>query len=200
LLPFVPFALILLTGMALMVLIEPLEAIMPKLDYFIEQYSQMMRPDVLSFLSVVIAAPLLEEMFFRGILLEGFLHNYSPKKAILLSALIFGGVHINPMQVPGAFLIGLFLGWVYWKTRTLLPVILIHFINNLISFLVYLRHGEAIFQPDPILERSLIYWALMVFASVVAIFGTVWLRKHWSKDSEKAKPQVYDSLNNALKK
>jgi membrane protease YdiL (CAAX protease family) len=179
LLPFVPFALIFLTGMALMVLIEPLEAMMPKLDYFIKQYSQMMRPDVLSFLSVVIAAPLLEEIFFRGILLEGFLHNYSPWKAILLSALIFGGIHINPMQVPGAFIIGLFLGWVYWKTRTLLPVILIHFINNLISFLLYIRHGDALFQPDPILGRSLGYWVLIGTAGIITILGILWLKKHW---------------------
>jgi membrane protease YdiL (CAAX protease family) len=199
-LPFLPFALIILTGLALMVLIEPLEAMMPKLDYFTDRYSEMIRPDLFSFLMVVVAAPVLEEIFFRGILLEGFLHNYSPKKAILLSALIFGGIHINPMQVPGAFLIGLFLGWVYWKTRTLLPVILIHLSNNLISFLVYLRHGEAIFQPDPILERPLIYWAVMGISTMVAVYGILWLKKHWNKDSEKAKVQVNGAMNDALKK
>ena len=199
-LPFFPFALILLTGMGVMVLIEPVESIIPKLDYFIEDYSQMIRPDVLSFLLVVIAAPLLEEIFFRGILLEGFLHNYSPRKAILLSALIFGAIHLNPIQIPGAFLIGIFLGWVYWKTRTLLPVILIHFINNLISFLVYLSHGDAIFQPDPILERPLSYWAVMGISTMVAVYGILWLKKHWSKDSEKAKVQVNGAMNDALKK
>ena len=179
-LPFMPFAMILLSGMAFMVLFEPLEAMMPKLDFFTERYSQLIRPDLFSFLMVVVAAPVLEEIFFRGILLEGFLHNYSPRKAILLSALIFGGIHINPVQVPGAFLIAIFLGWVYWKTRTLLPVILIHFINNLISFLVYLRHGEAIFQPDPILERSFGYWALIGIAAVIATIGILWLKKRWS--------------------
>lgn len=57
---------------------------------------------VYSFISMVIAAPILEELIFRGIILKGLLKNYSPLKSILISSLLFGLIHLNPWQFIGA--------------------------------------------------------------------------------------------------
>jgi hypothetical protein len=77
----------------------------------------------------------LEELIFRGIVLEGFLKNYSPVKAILLTNVLFGLAHLNPWQFAGAFLMGILISWVYYKTKNLLLPVLMHLLNNLLSFL-----------------------------------------------------------------
>lgn len=53
-----------------------------------------------------------------------------PLWAIVVSSLIFGIVHGNWVQAPFAFVVGLALGWVYYHTGSLLPGILMHFVNN----------------------------------------------------------------------
>ncbi len=90
---------------------------------------------VFSFLAIVIAAPIIEELIFRGIILNGLLRRYSPVKSIMISSTLFGIVHLNPWQFVSAFIIGIFSGWVYYKTRKLSLSILIHLVNNLIAFI-----------------------------------------------------------------
>ncbi|MFM2292087.1 MAG: hypothetical protein RIS29_1900, partial [Bacteroidota bacterium] len=76
-----------------------------------------------------------EELIFRGIVLDGLLHNSKPVTAILLSALLFGLIHMNPWQFVSAFISGIFTGWIYFKTRDIYICIFAHFCNNGIAFL-----------------------------------------------------------------
>lgn len=79
-------------------------------------------------------APLLEEILFRGIIQKGLINKgMKPMNAIVLSAFLFGAFHLNPWQFVGAFLLGLVLGLVYFKTKSLLMPILLHAFNNGIS-------------------------------------------------------------------
>jgi len=78
----------------------------------------------------VILIPVLEELLFRGLFLDSFLKIYSPVKAIIYSSVLFSIIHINPMQTLSAFLGGLIIGWLYYKTASLLPCILFHSIIN----------------------------------------------------------------------
>lgn len=87
-------------------------------------------------LSAILLAPILEELIFRGIILKGLLTSYSPAKAIIISALIFGIIHIHPTQIFTAFLFGLFSGWVFYKTKSLGFTILCHFTGNLTATLL----------------------------------------------------------------
>ena len=57
--------------------------------------------------------------------------------AIALSAFLFALVHLNPAQMPHAFLIGLLLGWMYERTRSILPGIMVHWVNNTVVYVVY---------------------------------------------------------------
>lgn len=54
---------------------------------------------------------------------------------LILPALFFGIIHLNFIQAPNAFFAGLILGAVYLKTRSIIPSIVIHFINNSFSIL-----------------------------------------------------------------
>ncbi|HEY5122148.1 MAG TPA: type II CAAX endopeptidase family protein [Ignavibacteria bacterium] len=91
---------------------------------------------IFTFLAMVIAAPILEELIFRGIILDGLLKKYSPVISILISSLLFGLAHINPWQFVTGLLFGIFSGWIYYKTRSVLPSIIIHSSANLSGFLL----------------------------------------------------------------
>jgi membrane protease YdiL (CAAX protease family) len=83
---------------------------------------------------LVIVAPLTEEFLFRGLILRGFLARYSAGTAIVGSALLFGAFHLNLPQAVAATGLGIIYGWWYWKTRSLIPCIFGHAVNNGLSF------------------------------------------------------------------
>lgn len=102
------------------------------------------RKGIFSAIAIVLAAPILEELVFRGIILDGLLKKYSPLKSILVSSMLFGLVHLNPWQFIAAFVIGILLAWTYYKTRKLTLCILIHFVNNLFAFMaIYFSDIES---------------------------------------------------------
>ena len=88
----------------------------------------------LGVLSMALIAPVLEEMIFRGTI-QGYLMRRcrSPWTGILVSAVIFGAIHMNPQQVVYATLLGIVFGWIYYRTRSLMPVILGHVLNNSVA-------------------------------------------------------------------
>ena len=60
-----------------------------------------------------VVAPVLEEMLFRGVILRGFLRQYSRTFAILWSATLFGIAHLNLYQMATALVLGIVSGWLY---------------------------------------------------------------------------------------
>ena len=97
-------------------------------------FKDFIQPDAFSFITAVIAAPIVEEILMRGIILDGFLRRYTPTQSIVWSAVIFGVFHLNPWQAVAGIASGLLLGWLYWKTRSLILCMLLHFFNNLVAF------------------------------------------------------------------
>ena len=83
-----------------------------------------------SFLVVAIFAPIFEEWLCRGMVLRGLLTKMKPVWAIVISALFFAVIHANPWQALNAFLLGLVMGYVYYKTGSLILTMVIHFVNN----------------------------------------------------------------------
>ena len=101
---------------------------------FSEQMEAISDNTFMVFLLVSFFAPIIEEIIFRGIIQKGMINNgVKPRNAILVSAFIFGIVHFNPWQFIGAFLLGIVLGVVYFKTKSLLMSIFLHFFNNTIA-------------------------------------------------------------------
>lgn len=84
--------------------------------------------------NVVLIPPLVEEMMFRGVILQS-LRRWGDGFAVLFSAMLFGFYHGNFIQMIFAFLCGLALGYVAVRTNSLLPSILIHAVNNGLSVL-----------------------------------------------------------------
>ncbi|NHZ37566.1 CPBP family intramembrane glutamic endopeptidase [Massilia rubra] len=92
--------------------------------------ASMNADSVTMIVAICVLAPVLEEMLFRGIILRSFLGQYPKWAAILASAGLFGFAHMNLYQYVGAVIIGVFLGWLYERTRSLLPCIALHAAYN----------------------------------------------------------------------
>jgi len=117
-------------------IISPIGGLITMSENIKESFMQLVgQTGFYTFILMVIAAPVLEELIFRGIILEGLLKKYSPLVSIIISSLLFGIAHFNPWQFVTGLIIGIFSGWVYYKTRSLMPSIIIHAAANFSGFL-----------------------------------------------------------------
>lgn len=93
----------------------------------------------LSVIHALVAAPIIEEILYRRIFLHQFLKQYPSWLAIALSTFIFVIPHIQTIIYPESFIpyfiTGLFLGIVYYKTKSVSLCIISHFILNAITYL-----------------------------------------------------------------
>ncbi len=113
---------------------------LPFLQPLIERYtglSEVMAgsevPLSLLVLATTIVGPLAEELVYRGAVMGAFRAVMSDRWAIVLSALIFGIVHMDVIQGTYAFVLGLILGYLYMKTRNIWCAYLMHMILNFLG-------------------------------------------------------------------
>ena len=148
-------------------------------DMMQETFRGMSR-NVFGILSITIMAPLVEELLFRGAI-QGYLHQkrMKPLHAILIASAIFGIVHMNPIQIPFAFAIGTIFGWLYYRTGSLVPGIVGHFINNSIACIQMATMTEEEFNIKTIewLGEGPTY-ALFALSFVGLIGMFLYLKKH----------------------
>lgn len=92
---------------------------------------------VLHFINICILAPLWEELFFRGVLLRRFTIKWSPQKSIIVSSILFGLIHLNPLTIVFAFALGCVLGYAYLKTKSIVVPIVLHSFSNFLAFIQF---------------------------------------------------------------
>lgn len=135
--------LVLLWGAVLMfgasVAIEPLVNLFPAdLEHM---YSTLAGNGWMVFTTLALA-PVAEEIFFRGILQRDLTLRYGAMRGILAGAAVFAVVHLYPAMVINAFVLGLVLGFLYYRTRSLWVTVFLHFLNNLTAQFLYMLYGE----------------------------------------------------------
>ncbi|MFN2424626.1 MAG: lysostaphin resistance A-like protein [Cryomorphaceae bacterium] len=124
-------------------------------------------------INVIILIPVIEELVFRGIMLDNLLkRNYNAILAIVISSFFFALIHIKPLDVlnsipsaSGAFLFGIVAGLIYQKTRNLHLVILMHCTANLYSFIF----SDIYFSEywNLIIRFNLWLYLILVLATIV---------------------------------
>lgn len=192
--------------MAIGIVIEPLLSLLP--DAFMEMLSSLMGRGGWMMLTSILLAPVLEEILFRGIIQDSLTYKYSPWKGILWGAAVFGVVHIIPQQVVNAFLIGLVLGYIYYRTRSLIPVMVIHCVNNAIAYFGWVIGGEKLVSTRQQLGDDTTYYIVYALACVVFVvaFGCmVWsirrtesLKTASETDEQTSDPHVLPSKNTKI--
>lgn len=119
---------------------------MPELPNWLGNEFDMILTDRWGYLAIGLLAPLSEEIVLRGAVLRSLLskpllagrsERVNAWTAIAISAVFFALIHFNPAQMPHAFVIGLLLGWMYWRTGSILPGVAYHWANNSIAYILY---------------------------------------------------------------
>lgn len=147
---------------------DAISSAMPPIPEWLESLMQTMTGGELwvDFLLVSIMAPLFEEWLCRGMVLRGLLNSgkVKPLWAIVISAVFFAVIHMNPWQAIPAFILGALFGYVYYKTGSLRLTMLMHFTNNTLA----LAAGHI--WPDVETWKDIAgsyYWLFFVLALVV---------------------------------
>jgi membrane protease YdiL (CAAX protease family) len=179
-------------------IISPIVGSLPMPDFMKKIFLELAeQTGIFSFITIVIAAPVLEELIFRGIILKGLLTKYTPIKSIIISSLLFGIVHLNPWQFIGAMVIGVFSGWIYYKTQKLTLSIIIHMANNLFAFI-----SMSFMTPETMFEEKLVdiygggiitYMIITIGALIITGIGIYILNKDF-EDKEKTKGNTQHAI------
>lgn len=99
-----------------------------------EALFQALASHPMGIIAITLAGPLAEELTFRTALQHQLsLRMPGSNLPIFLSALIFGVIHLNPIQIPGAILFGLVLAWLYQRFDTIWIPLAAHILNNAIA-------------------------------------------------------------------
>jgi membrane protease YdiL (CAAX protease family) len=148
------------------------EKMIPAPVWFWEMFSKIFDNDYGwwgAFMKVAVIAPVVEELIFRGIILQGLRRNYNAFVAVFMSALLFSLYHLNPWQMPATFILGLLLGWVMIRTNNIILSILGHSINNFLVLLSITYWEKISAHAIYLLEKK----EFMYLSGLVLLFSLV---------------------------
>jgi membrane protease YdiL (CAAX protease family) len=133
--------------------------------------------------SLLISIPsIFEEVAFRGIALTVFLSKYSERKSIIFASIGFGLMHVLNLlmgrelvwvmgQVVWAFTLGLFYGYVFVRTRSLLPSMIVHYLGN-----VFIGSLTGYMQSRASIEIQALYGIIFSLGVVPTTLMILWAR------------------------
>jgi membrane protease YdiL (CAAX protease family) len=121
-------------------------------------------------LAICVVAPVVEEMLFRGVVLRSFLAQYDRRQAIVGSALLFAVAHLNAYQFLAAGVLGLLLGLLYDRSRSLIPCVALHAVYNTGAVLLSSSADEG--AKTSVFSLPMTVWLL---SGLAALLGSVCL-------------------------
>ena len=151
------------------VVLEPLLRVLPELTLDVGRGFWTM-------LSLIVLAPLFEELLCRGVVLGSLRERYGIAIAWLVSALFFGVLHVQPVQVVSATVVGLILGYVYLATDSLWSSMILHALNNAVAYLALVTgHANALLI-DLVPNRTLYVVIYIVALTLSIVSGWMMVR------------------------
>ncbi|MAI86990.1 MAG: hypothetical protein CMF99_07570 [Candidatus Marinimicrobia bacterium] len=118
-----------------------IQLFVPTPEYVLD-LNYLLKPDsflgaILLFIAVVILAPLGEEIVFRGFLQQILEKHWKDiTQAILFTSLIFSLIHMNPYWFFQIYFLGIILGFLAWKTKSIIAPLILHSLNNCMALLL----------------------------------------------------------------
>lgn len=152
------------------VIIEPLLMLLP--ERYLEPLKDMMNMGWWAMLTMIVLAPVLEEILFRGILQESITYKYGSVRGIIIASAVFAAMHTIPQQVINAFFIGMILGYIYYLTQSIITVIILHGLNNVMAFLIGLFNKDA-FTTRALITNDAVYWVIYILCVVIVVVSAL---------------------------
>lgn len=106
----------------------------PEMVILVEAARTGILSGIVVFATVVFVAPIAEELLFRGQLQPAIERRFGPWPSIIVPAIFFGAIHLQPLAAPPLILVGAILGWLRWKTGSLTVPIAFHIFMNAAAF------------------------------------------------------------------
>jgi len=97
---------------------------------------------VIIFISISIVPAICEEFMFRGFIQKSFELRFRPILAILITSVFFGLYHFSPYGLLPLIALGFFIGYSAYKTNSILVPVILHFLNNFLSVIMYYVFGS----------------------------------------------------------
>ena len=149
---------------------------------FMEESESLNKSDPNLFLGIAgilhscIIVPIVEEIGFRGIFLAGLLKSRCrPWLAILITAIVFALFHMSLVKIISTFGFGIIIGWLYWRTGSIIPGIVIHIVNNSLCIVFAFK--------DLSIDSLAIWWVILVVCLSSLAYGFWWFGKKPINDS-----------------
>jgi len=126
----------------------------------------------IAMLCIAVFPALVEEFAFRGVILGILKKHFNSKVAIIVSAIIFGLVHGNLVQIPFAFLMGLVFGFIAVYTKSIWPSVIAHFLNNGVSVILDFTATNS----TPMIQ-NVIWCTYGLVCCTLALIGLIMINK-----------------------
>ena len=150
-----------------------IHAFLPAPEYIVD-LNGLLQPEtiagfILLFIAIAVIAPLGEELLFRGFLQQALEKHWKDvTRAILVTAIFFAMIHMNPYWFIQIYILGIMLGFLAWKTGSVYPSLVLHGLNNAVAM---------IFSFSEITNSELYIWKghvapwVIVIAFVATLIG-----------------------------
>lgn len=127
-------------------------------------------------LAFVVIVPVVEEIFFRGFLLNRWWRKYGVPRAVAFSSVVFAILHVD---IIGALLFAVIVSLIYVKTKSLIGPIIVHASNNAIPILENLIEGFVTGEVKMAytLDEFRAYWWLALLGAAVGVPWLLWFVK-----------------------
>lgn len=179
---------------AIQVVIDPVIKLIP--DIGMELLNEVMVSGLWGILAATVVAPLAEEYYFRGIVQKNLTERAGAIQGVIISSLMFGFVHLIPQQAFYAASIGLIIGGIYYITKSLSTVIILHFLNNGLAYMTSVFFAEELdldkFKGTTV---HIIIYAVSVILITLAVWSFLKTVKKRQHQNQIANESVNGSVN-----
>jgi len=128
---------------------------------------------LLSFIVIALTPGICEEVMFRGMIMRTY-EVYGRKKAIILSAVLFGLFHFNLQNLLGPIFLGLMFGVLVSKTKSLLSSIVGHIVNNTVALTIgFLSNDIQKASTDIMPDTSVMAYGSFVLGIIALLFWLI---------------------------
>jgi hypothetical protein len=149
----------------------------------------------LNLIALIVVAPVVEELIFRGIIFQRWATKWGIAPALVVSSLLFGILHANFI---GLFVFGLMMALLYVKTRTLIVPIACHALNNLAAVgLDYVsRRSDPAETVEVLAQLDAYWWVGLIYIAISLPWLMLFIAKNWPEE-ESSLPYIVNA--NALR-
>ncbi len=137
-----------------------------------------------------------EELVFRGISQRSLEERLSPFVSILIAGILFGAIHLQPVNGLALIMLGCFFGYVAWRTDSIFPAMFGHFLFNALSIVgLFIADSFIEIEPNTSMTTDDLLELLPAAAVSLVILGVLilWFNKTFPKKPQEALSPVIET-------